>query len=349
MASSGNGYAEFTVPADPGYIMFGLNNSDSDQTYSEIDFAFYTYPPTGRVLIFESGSSRGAFGNYAAGDTLRIKFEDGTVKYYLNNSLLYTSSKTSALPHCVDTSLYSNGASVENAVLAGTLVDVGPNEPVVWTNDAGVSIAGNSITKTETTGWGNAGAASTRGLNGDGYAEFTVPTDPGYAMFGLSSGDTDQSYADIDFAFYTYPPTGRLMIFESGASRGTYGDYAAGDTLSIGLEAGIVKYYRNGFLLYTSSQSPALPLIVDTSLYSSGATVQNAALSGTLVSVSSNEPVVWTNDVGVSVIRKLHHQDRHQRLGECRSCLYPRSQWQRLHRVHRARRPRLRDVRPQQR
>ncbi len=116
----------------------------------------------------------------------------------------------------------------------------------MWTNDVGVSVTGNSITKTDASGWGNAGAASTRGLNGDGYAEFTVPADPGYAMFGLSNGDSDQSYADIDFAFYTYPPTGQLYIFESGASRGSYGGYSAGDTLSISLEAGIVKYYRNG-------------------------------------------------------------------------------------------------------
>ncbi len=110
-----------------------------------------------------------------------------------------------------------------------------------------------------------------------------MPADPGYGMFGLSNGDSDQTYADIDFAFYTYPPTGRLMVFESGSSRGSYADYAAGDTLRISLEEGTVKYYRNGVLLYTSSGTPTLPLRVDTSLYSNGATVENAFLNGILI------------------------------------------------------------------
>ncbi len=102
-------------------------------------------------------------------------------------------------------------------------------------------------------------------------------------MFGLSNGDSDQSYADIDFAFYTYPPTGRICIFESGVNRGSYDDYAEGDTLRISLEGGTVKYYRNGVLLYTSSDIPTLPLSVDTSLYSNGASVENALFTGTLI------------------------------------------------------------------
>ncbi len=32
-----------------------------------------------------------------------------------------------------------------------------------------------------------------------------MPPSAGYAMFGLGNGDTDQSYADIEYAFYTYP------------------------------------------------------------------------------------------------------------------------------------------------
>ena len=78
-------------------------------------------------------------------------------------------------------------------------------------------------------------------------------------MFGLSNGDTDQGYADIDYAFYTYPPTGQLLVFEKGVYRGSFGAYAAGDILRVAVESGVVKYYRNGALLYTSLQAPASP------------------------------------------------------------------------------------------
>ena len=66
----------------------------------------------------------------------------------------------------------------------------------------GVSVNGNSIGKSAPDGWGNAGAVSTQAIaSGDGYVEFTG--DVTYGMFGLSHGDTDQSYADIDYAFVT--------------------------------------------------------------------------------------------------------------------------------------------------
>jgi len=44
-----------------------------------------------------------------------------------------------------------------------------------------------------------------------------------------------------------------------------------------------VRYWWKGVLVYTSGQAPAFPLRVDTSLYSTDATVQNATLAGTLV------------------------------------------------------------------
>ena len=110
-----------------------------------------------------------------------------------------------------------------------------------------------------------------------------MPVAPGFAMFGLSSGDTDQNYPDIDYAFYTYSATTQLMIYESGTYRGMFGSYSAGQKLKITVESGLVRYWRDGTLLFTSSQAASLPLGVDTSLYSTGATVENATLAGTLV------------------------------------------------------------------
>jgi hypothetical protein len=236
LTTAGDGFAEFTVPASPGYAMFGLSNGDSDQTYADIDFAFYAYPGTGQLMVFEKGVYRGQFGTYAAGDKLRVSVDSGVVKYWFKGSLVYTSSQTPTFPLRVDTSLYSTGAVVQDATLAGSLVLLTPpTEPVVWRNTVGVSTTSTTLTKTAITGWGNSGASSARAIasGSDGYAEFTVPASPGYAMFGLSNGDTDQGYADIDYAFYTYPGTGQLMVFENGAYRGQFVAYTAGDKLRV--------------------------------------------------------------------------------------------------------------------
>jgi hypothetical protein len=302
-AVNGNGSLELTLPATSGYVMCGLSNGDSDQGYADIDFALYTYPGTGQLLVYEKGTYRGSFSAYAAGDILRVAVESGSVKYYRNAALLYSSLQAPVLPLRVDTSLYSTGSVVSNAVLSGTLVDVPslPSEAVTWVNTIGASVSGVTLTKTAAASWTNAGAASSRGLNGDGYAEFTVPASPGYAMFGLGNGDTDQTYADIDYTFYTYPATGQLMVFEKGAYRGLLGAYAAGDKLRISVESNVVKYWWKSVLVYASSQAPAFPLRVDTSLYSTGAVVQGAILAGTLIDLAlPTEAVAWQNAVGVS-------------------------------------------------
>ena len=285
-AINGDGSLEFTVPATPGYVMCGLSNGDTDQGNADIDYALYTDAGAIKIYIFEKGTYRGSFGAFAPGDKLKVAVEAGVVKYYRNGTHLYTSLQTPTLPLKADTSLSSLGATVQEATLSGTLTgSTGPaTEPVVWVNPVGVSVSGANVTKTATTvGW-NAGAASSRAISGDGSLQFTVPATPGYVMCGLSNGDTDQGNADIDFALYTDSGAVKIYIFEKGTYRGSFGAFAPGDKLKVAVEAGVVKYYRNGTHLYTSLQAPTLPLRADASLSSAGAMVQDAVLTGALVS-----------------------------------------------------------------
>lgn len=159
-------------------------------------------------------------------------------------------------------------------------------ENVFWTNVVGVSVSGNSLTKLSNYGYAwNAGASSTRAIaSGDGYAEFTATEAVTYRMLGLSNGDTDQSFWDIDFAIFPID-TGDLYVYEFGQSRGWVGRYEAGDRLRVSVENGVVRYWRNGVLLYTSNvtvTSASYPLLVDTSFYTPWATVTNATISGEL-------------------------------------------------------------------
>jgi hypothetical protein len=47
----------------------------------------------------------------------------------------------------------------------------------------------------------------------------------------------------------------------------------------VALERGKINYYADGTLKYTSTQTPAYPLIVDSTLNTVGAGVQNAILT----------------------------------------------------------------------
>src|SRR5262249_58893113 len=124
---------------------------------------------------------------------------------------------------------------------------------VMWTNAVGVSVSGNSLTKTAADGWGNAGAASVQSIvSGDGYLEFTASERTTYRMCGLARNDVNQDYPSIDFAIYL-AADGNVYVHELGAQRGNFGAYTAGDRLRVAIVGGVVKYSRNGTVFYTSS------------------------------------------------------------------------------------------------
>ena len=156
------------------------------------------------------------------------------MKYSKNGTVFYTSTKTPTYPLLVDTALYTQGATLNNAVLAGgsapRRLPPSGSVPVVWTSAVGVTVTGNSLTKTAANAWGNAGAVSTQQIaSGDGYVEFTASETSTYRMLGLSNGNSNTSYEDIDFALYEY--AGQIQVYESGALKGSFGSYAAGDKL----------------------------------------------------------------------------------------------------------------------
>jgi hypothetical protein len=258
------------------YVMFGLSHGDTDGSSADIDYAIYTYPPTGQVMVFENGVYRGQFGAYAVGDRLRVSVEDAVVSYWKNGGLLYTSLTAPTYPLILDVSLYAG--RIEGARLTGNV----SSEPVIeqsvsWTHLVNVADSEGTLQRPTGSGW-NAGAVSTQTLAGDGYAEYQVSSLSAYVMFGLGTGDTDQGFADIEHAIYTYPGTGSLYIYEGGVYRAGGGAYAVGDKLRVAVEGGLVKYRKNGVLVYSSTVPPTYPLNVDTSLYSAAAAILDATV-----------------------------------------------------------------------
>ena len=97
--------------------------------------------------------------------------------------------------------------------------------------DNSLAVGIEDLDAPQTTAWGNAGAASTRAIaSGDCYVEFTATETNTYRMAGLSNGDANQDWQEIDFALYPNA-VGNLEVYEAGTHRGVFGAYAAGDQL----------------------------------------------------------------------------------------------------------------------
>ena len=278
--AAGDGYVEFTVSETNTNRMAGLSNGDENQNYTEIDFAIYAHA-TGVIYVEEGGSAHGPYGSYAVGDKLRVAVENGLVKYYKNSTLLYTSGNAPLYPLLVDTSFHGGGSTITGAVISGMLQGNTPAEDVFWTNVVpGVTASGNDLTKTAATAWGNAGAVSIKTIPfGDGYVEWTASETDTSRAIGLGNGDTSQGLGDIAFAFYMYASSNALYVYESGSGRGIVGSYATGDRLRVAVEDRVVTYWKNGELLYKSNLTAKYPLLADTALYTTGATITDVVIS----------------------------------------------------------------------
>ena len=278
--TSTGGYMEFTVGAVAGQRFVGLSNDNPGTGWPEIDFAFRLWG-AGGLDVQENGTYRYLGAIYAAGDVLRVAVESGVVKYYKNGVLLYTSTVAPVYPLQVDTSLLNTNTDVTNAVIStGSGAPPTGTQNVVWTNVVNATATGNTLTKTGgCPDCPDAGATSQQTITSTGgYMEFTVGAVAGQRFVGLSNDNPGTGWPEIDFAFRLWG-AGGLDVQENGTYRYLGAIYAAGDVLRVAVESGVVKYYKNGVLLYTSTVAPVYPLQVDTSLLNTNTDVTNAVIS----------------------------------------------------------------------
>lgn len=118
---SGPGYMEATAASRLYHVFFGLGNGDSNQSYTDLEFAFHLQGTSnghpGDLKIYESGVEKVNFGPiYNGGDVFRIEItEAGQVVYSRNGNVIYVSTRLPVYPLVVDSALYHLGAEVLNA------------------------------------------------------------------------------------------------------------------------------------------------------------------------------------------------------------------------------------------
>jgi hypothetical protein len=207
----------------------------------------------------------------------RWEFGDGQTSTEASPSHTYQAGSYTARVTVTDDRGATASASVAINATDGSATT---RQNVIWKNVVGCSVTGNSLTKTASTTWGNAGAASTQKIvSGNGYLEFTAVETDKERMVGLSASDADQTYLTIAYAIHLN--TGRAFyVYEMGVQRGYFGDFSSGDVFRVAVENGAVKYSRNNVVFYTSTVTPTYPLMADSALMAQGSTVVNAVMSG---------------------------------------------------------------------
>ncbi|MET0553063.1 MAG: chitobiase/beta-hexosaminidase C-terminal domain-containing protein, partial [Vicinamibacteria bacterium] len=276
----GYGYVECTAAETNLKRMCGLSFGDTNQDYSDIDFALYM-DVSGSLKVYENSSNpwNGAAGTYAAGDKVRVQVAHGVVSYLRNGVTVYTSTKKAQYPLRVDTSLHDPGATLQDVVVGTS----------AWTEVVGVALSRDTVTKTGAAGWNSGMASANQITTGDGYVEFTAGQNTTSRAAGLANGDTAQTLADIEYAIHLRAD-GIVTVSESGASVDDFGGYIGTDRFRVELRGGTVRYLKNGAVFYTSVVAPTYPLRADTAFDTVGGVLEDLLV----------EPLVWSSVTGAT-------------------------------------------------
>jgi hypothetical protein len=116
--ASGDGYVEFTATETDRTRFCGLARNAPGHNYAAIDFAIKV-TDIGIAEVRENNVYQRET-TYRSGDVFRVAIESGSVKYYKNGAVFYTSARTPAYPLMVDAALINMSCTIANAVIAAT-------------------------------------------------------------------------------------------------------------------------------------------------------------------------------------------------------------------------------------
>ena len=192
--------------------------------------------------------------------------------------------------------------TVEVQDATGNIITSATNEPeykaLTWeieqNSAASIALEPNRVAAiAANASWNNIARSFESFASGDCFVEFTIDT-PGIGgayMLGLQSqiGALTATYTGIDFAVYIVNSSS-IQVYENGTFKFNKNDTTilAGDVVKVAIESGIVNYYLNNQLFYTSVNTPNYPMAVGVSFRESGSSASN-------IKFSDGVPNTWTN------------------------------------------------------
>jgi polyvinyl alcohol dehydrogenase (cytochrome) len=179
---------------------------------------------------------------------------------------------------------------ISPALTPSPLGQAAPPQNVTWTNVTNCTIAGNSLQKTAgRSDSADAGARSQQTVtSGDAYFEFTAGDSNKMLFCGLTHAAVGAGFLDIDFAI-KLTETGVAEVRENNVYTGEI-PYRTGDVFRVAVQAGVVRYYKNGGLFQSSLKSPVYPLFADASFLTVGGRIDNAVIGA----ISAGTSAEWT-------------------------------------------------------
>lgn len=134
-----------------------------------------------------------------------------------------------------------------------TIVAPTPASNVVWTSLVNATVAANSLLKSTSAAaaW-DSGAVSQQLLSSStGYVDFTITDQGARFVAGLGTGDTGPAPEDVEFGLLFDGLT--VQAYETGAPTGPSFIAEPGDRFRVWVDAGVVRYAKNGRLLREAS------------------------------------------------------------------------------------------------
>jgi hypothetical protein len=242
-------------------INVGLNSGDT------ANLEYYWAISSGHAQPYVNNSYK-ASTLVTTGDKLKISVESGVVKFYKNAELVYTSDVAPAFPLDV-----RFGSSLYNAGLTSAAISNSGSVAATWTDLVkATTSAGGGIVKTPDSGeWPNASANSVQSLSGNGSFECIVNHNGAPNLYPINVGLNSASTSAGDY--YWAISSGHAQPYVNDSYRAST-TVTTNDRLKIAIEAGVVKFYKNADLIYTSDVAPVYPLkgYFGSSMYNVGLT-----------------------------------------------------------------------------
>ena len=149
--------------------------------------------------------------------------------------------------------------------------------PVSWTNLVNLTASGGSLQKTGgCDGCEDATANSQQQIaqGVSGYVEFTASETSSLRYVGLTNVNVGIGSLNTNFAIRLQ--SGDSAAYENGVYKADV-SFASGDVFRIAVSStGVVNYYKNGTVFYTSTVTPSYPLQAEVTICNVGGTVTNA-------------------------------------------------------------------------
>jgi hypothetical protein len=253
--TSGDTSVEVMMPIN-GYGFISLTTTD---THTNIEFMIW-FDNSWNLRVYEQNSLKHST-TYTSRDTFRIDYDSGSVKYYLNDSLIYTSASSPAYTAYVRAGHYLNYRPFIYCTL--------DENPITWSTDENCDTLDNLLVSDGSEGNSYTKTAQSnlhfRPNLEDAYVYVTeVKVAYEANIFGFTETQRQASQGSFDYLFRVTSST--LEVVEKWSVKDT-DTVAVGDTLKITSESGTIKYYKNEGLLYTSLTSPPDRLFVVGGIY----------------------------------------------------------------------------------